>query len=91
MAKAFPRGAGEDEEGEEEPSGSSESPGLGVRSGVKMEAAMGALLGGGCVRAELLIYGAEVSPRGSAIQSGCRRSERSAFDFLGLKGSVCSP
>lgn len=49
MAKAFPRGAGEDEEGEEEPRGSSESPGLGARSGVKMEAglcAMGAVLGG---------------------------------------------
>lgn len=50
--------------------------------------AMGALLGGG-VRAELPLCGAEVSPRGSAMQSG-RRSEHCAFDSLWPKGSVCS-
>lgn len=43
----------------------------------------------GGVRAELPLCGAEVSPRGSAMQSG-RRSEHCAFDSLWPKGSVCS-
>lgn len=43
----------------------------------------------GGVRAELPMCGAEVSPRGSAMQSG-RRSEHCAFDSLWSKGSVCS-